>query len=74
MTDVRAELAALGGLATQAELAAHWNVSDERVRQIVREKNAPQPLLTIGGRRLWVVKEVDAYRYRDRPSHLQRPE
>lgn len=69
---VRADLALLGGLATVADLAKRWDVTVQRAWNMSKQAGFPAPLETIGGTKLYVVAEAEAYRNRDRPASMAR--
>lgn len=61
---VREDLRKLGGLASYSELADRWGVTHQRARQLCHEQQFPAPVLTLGGKKLWIVAEADAFRNR----------
>jgi len=48
-----------GGLHTIADLADRWGISTVWARQLVRRDGFPAPVLTAGGRELWLGDEAD---------------
>lgn len=65
MPDIRRQLAAHGGLYTASELAAHWGITPQGVRWLMSQEGAPAPVLTSGGRALFLADEADSFRNRD---------
>lgn len=68
----RRAIADVDGLATKAELARRWDVSEGRVRQLLEADDFPEPAAVAGGTPLWANAEVDEWRDQ-RPSGPGRP-
>jgi predicted DNA-binding transcriptional regulator AlpA len=66
--DARVALATWDGLGSQADLAARWGVTRQRVWQLVREAGFPAPVGRVNGQAVWLVGEADDWR-KDRTSH-----
>jgi len=50
----RDAIAQAGGLHSIADLADRWGMTPQWVRQLVRRDGFPAPVLTAGGRELWL--------------------
>jgi len=48
-----------GGLHSIADLADRWGITPQWARQLVRRDGFPAPVLTAGGRELWLGDEAD---------------
>jgi hypothetical protein len=70
--DARVTLAAMQGLASQADLAKRWGVSPQRVHQLVHEAGFPPTAGRVNGERVWFAAEADEWRAR-RPTLVRRP-
>jgi hypothetical protein len=55
----RDAIAQAGGLHSIADLADRWGMTPQWVRQLVRRDGFPAPVLTAGGRELWLGDEAD---------------
>jgi hypothetical protein len=67
---VAAAIRAAGGLASQADLARRWRVSDARVGQLVALEGFPEPVGMVNDRPVWLAEECDGWkatRRRGRP-------
>jgi predicted DNA-binding transcriptional regulator AlpA len=53
-----------GGLVNQADLARTWDLSRQRVNQLVADPTFPDPVARVGGKaqELWARDEVDAWK------------
>jgi hypothetical protein len=68
---LRNEVAAAGGLASQADLARRWGVARQRVHEMVRDGLLPTPIARVGGRPVWLMREAsDAWWSIGRPREL----
>lgn len=56
----RDAIADAGGLHNIADLADRWGITPQWVRQLVRRDWFPPPVMTAGGRELWLGDEADA--------------
>lgn len=64
---------ARGGLVGRVELAQRWNVSRQRVAQLVATEGFPEPVGTGNGGPLWFAADVDAWRANRRPGRPPKP-
>jgi predicted DNA-binding transcriptional regulator AlpA len=64
--ELRHRIEQLGGLVTVSQLAEHWEVSPQRVRQLASHRDFPPPVATVQGARVWPLREVDEWRSVDR--------
>lgn len=60
--DLRAAIAAAGGLLNQTDIAKRYGVSKARAGEIVTSEGYPAPLARIGRSLVWIGNEVDAWR------------
>jgi hypothetical protein len=70
--NARATLSALGGIASQADLAKRWGVSPQRVHQLVHEAGFPRTAGRVNGERVWFAAEADGWRA-ERRNLVRRP-
>lgn len=59
---LRAAIERAGGLVTLADLAREWNVSTQRAHQIAETDAFPEPVATVGGRKLWAMTQLEGWR------------
>ena len=70
--DARVTLAAMQGLASQADLAKRWGVTPQRVHQLVQEPGFPPTAGRVNGERVWFAGEADESRA-ERRTRVRRP-
>jgi hypothetical protein len=62
---LRAAIDRAGGLVTLADLARLWGVSTQRAHQIAEANAFPEPVATVGGRKLWATAQLAGWRGRE---------
>lgn len=55
-------LHALGGIGSVSDIARAWQISEGAVRAHTKKPTFPAPVLTVGGRDVWPMAEVHAWR------------
>lgn len=59
---IRRRIDAAGGLVNAADLARIWDLSRERLRQIVAEADFPEPIGHPGVRPVWLREQCEDWR------------
>jgi hypothetical protein len=57
-----------GGLVTQAEMAKRWNISRQRIQELVAMPGFPKPVNPGDRYKLYAWFEVEAWRKLERPT------
>ena len=59
---LREQVHLAGGLLNQGDMARAWGLSRPRITELVKDPTFPEPITTIGGKRVWANVEVQAWR------------